>query len=114
MSTQVKVITRDGLFGLVMHKHGNSAWHPANQSHTIRVGRTDRDNDEESHALHAALTPTDWGNCTDKHAYKAMVSSGAYQQPWHDNFLSKAKTRRASAREAAKDDLEELNEVMRG
>lgn len=52
MSTQVKVITRDGQYGLIMHKHGNSAWHPANEKHSASIGTND--DTPESHTIHKA------------------------------------------------------------
>lgn len=54
MATDIKVVVRDGQYGLILHKHGNSAWHPANEVHSGKLGRSDKDNDEQSHSTHAA------------------------------------------------------------
>lgn len=57
MATQVKVVVRDGKYGLILHKHGASAWHPANEVHSDSLGRPDKDNNVRSHTEHKADAP---------------------------------------------------------
>lgn len=99
MSTEVKTAKMFGVDGILVHKHGNSAWHPAHQKHTIRVGNPDRDNDEGSHDLHNAAEPA-WlverPSATLKRKYVKCLE-GEPQQPWHGLWLAKVKARRTPA-----------------
>lgn len=98
MATQVKLITRDGQFGLMLHKHGNSAWHPVNEKHTRFVGRADRDNDEQSHELHVAEKPVFLGEgwTKDRKAeYLEVLRTNKPQEYWHIAWLKKLADRKA-------------------
>lgn len=106
MSTSVKVVTRDGKFGLLLHKHGNSAWHPVNEKHSRFVGRLDRDNDEGSHDLHDAAHPVAWiGEFTPalKREYQEVLSTSIPQAFWNVAWKAKLAARKANrlAREKA-------------
>jgi hypothetical protein len=56
MATTVKVVRDFGIDGRLVHKHGESGWHPAHRTHKGN-GET-RFYDENSHEAHDAKTPT--------------------------------------------------------
>lgn len=53
MATVVKIVRESGVDGRIVHKHGESDWHPAHRVHT-----GGRSYDPNSHTVHDAANPT--------------------------------------------------------
>lgn len=113
MATTVKVITRDGRYGLILHQHGDSAWHPANEKHSARIGTAD--DTPESHGIHKAAAPAvlrqlrsfvrEGEAITGDQLVEEYLAclDGVPQAYWHECWKAKKAARKARAAAAVKE-----------
>lgn len=90
--TRIKVVTRDGRYGLILHQHGSSYWHPPNQRHDVRNGvdahRTYNSASDEVHRVLSSFANSTVTAETLRRDYTACLNE-IPQQFWHEAWLAK-------------------------
>lgn len=96
MSTEVKIVRESGIDGRILHRHGDSAWHPSHREHSGARGPQ-----ADAHTVNDAANPT---NAKDvlKNADLRKAYADSLKGVEQPAFAAKWEQRKAAMRGKAK------------
>ena len=86
--TEVRVVTRYGVNGLLLHRHGGSGWHPVENIH-----QGDREGSHEAYKADEAVWPEDAAITAEMRKVYAAALGGEHQEPFYGLYKEERKSK---------------------